>query len=821
MPKVTINEIDQSRYVVNSQRAPLIALTPVIASWGATDSAVLIQSESDYRNYFGTPLVDAVEGDITRNYALNLINSGVSLLAKRIKPDETRNSESQSIKTLDDLYAQMDIDVNTQTASYNGWAVTNDNPSEMYVEDESETATTKYICISTSDGTTIPLPKHHEALASDNGALKVVPNDTEDYEIVQSGVEGALEVMASVLLGDVTVVAPELEVNVGDYVKMEGDTFVIAEQGDEGALEVVEALAVGTVSIYTVKTETPSLNVTVGQYVKLVDSFDPETEIHVGDVDLGAITPEINSYVVTYDTYITNEIDNGGLVRYSKEIVEPKFVFGAKAKYFGTYGNKVALKVTKANTNDNDVLSKEPKKTVTFSTYVVTLRTDAETPVNNVINRNSIKSTKLIDSVTLRYDTFKEEDSLNRLDNYLDEFSMLSDITIKNYVPAGEDDKPMTEADYVEFVETITANYADDFFILTDGADFFTETEDFTPEFTGSDTIKQFYKTLIETESGSTIADVETINEFWDDFKDPYIYDFDFICASGFTNLLREPINVTDSDIRVLHANMLKLASYRGDAVACLDCPKEYDHKQLLDYFKNLSNSDTSYSYGTTHGPWCKIRDITTGNYLLMPGSFIFLATIGTNLARNGESQIWYAPAGVARASTNLVVAPQYEIGATVLNEWQNDNEVRINPIMKILTYGYTIYGNATLMQDEEGYTKSALQSLGTRVLCNVVKKAIFSICVGLTFEPNDYILWAEFKTRLSTTLDQMKVNGGIADYQIVMDESTVTDEAKNNLTVPGKVFISPTRPAEFFDIDFTITQAGVTFDESKSDVIG
>jgi hypothetical protein len=65
-----------------------------------------------------------------------------------------------------------------------------------------------------------------------------------------------------------------------------------------------------------------------------------------------------------------------------------------------------------------------------------------------------------------------------------------------------------------------------------------------------------------------------------------------------------------------------------------------------------------------------------------------------------------------------------------------------------------------------------------------------------------------------------MKVNGGITDYQIVMDESTVTDEAKNNLTVPGKVFISPTRPAEFFDIDFTITQAGVTFDESKSDVI-
>ena len=206
-----------------------------------------------------------------------------------------------------------------------------------------------------------------------------------------------------------------------------------------------------------------------------------------------------------------------------------------------------------------------------------------------------------------------------------------------------------------------------------------------------------------------------------------------------------------------------------------------------------------------------------------MPASLIFLATIGKNLTKNSEAQIWYAPAGVSRASTNMVVEPKYEIGSTVLNEWQNNSEglgVRVNPIMKILSYGYTIYGNSTLMQDEDGYTKSALQSLGTRVLCNVVKKAIFSICVALTFEPNDYILWAEFKTRLSKTLEQMKINGGIGDYQIVMDDTTVTDEAKNDLTVPGKVFISPTRPAEYFDIDFTITQSGVMFDESVSSVI-
>lgn len=164
------------------------------------------------------------------------------------------------------------------------------------------------------------------------------------------------------------------------------------------------------------------------------------------------------------------------------------------------------------------------------------------------------------------------------------------------------------------------------------------------------------------------------------------------------------------------------------------------------------------------------------------------------------------------------VLGAEYEIGQTILDKWQNDNVARVNPIMKILSYGYTIYGNATLMQDVTGYSKSSLQSLGTRVLCNVIKKAIFSICVALTFEPNDYHLYAQFKTKLDEILSQIKLNGGLSDYQIVMDESTVTDIDKQNLRVPGKVVIAPTRPAEFFDIDFTITGAGVTFNNETNE---
>ena len=203
MPKVTINEIDQSRYVVNSQRAPLIALTPVISSWGSTQDAVLVQSESEFKNYFGTPLVNTIEGDITRNYALNLINSGVSLLAKRIAPT-CEFSEGKSAK-LDDLYSKMGFEsevASDEKESINGYVENGvENPTYIYVVNTEEPTVT-YTCRNTSTGDTIPLAEQHLATSSMTGALEIVPDDTTvtDYQTASSTELNALLVVAQITL---------------------------------------------------------------------------------------------------------------------------------------------------------------------------------------------------------------------------------------------------------------------------------------------------------------------------------------------------------------------------------------------------------------------------------------------------------------------------------------------------------------------------------------------------------------------------------------------------------------------------------------------
>lgn len=920
MPQVTINEIDQSRYVVNSQRAPLIALVPVVSTFGDTESARLIQNESDYNTYYGTELAKPINGDLTRKYAINLLNSGVSLLVKRIKP--SAEFEVGKAANLNSLYSSMSVGVIKNTPEQEtGTTVqayqapdgtyfvptgTTEDPAFDHYSSEIVKLVPRYVIGTSTDSnakkvvpnnTTINqyveatqgdegallvvVPttsnKYVEAFQSDEGAKLVVTDNTNVYVTTSQGETGALEVVTNdaaefdattqVKIGDVETDIPSVQV--GDYVKLV-DTFNSETQVKISTVEAATDLTNVQVGDYVklaevedpidTTTEVKLSDViadlpeaTAGEYVKIeaVDTFDADTQVKIGDVIADIADVQVDDYVVFINAFNVEDVVTGiangtyteTTITIPNESEEPeeetdvtyKMRLSATAKYFGSFGNNIGIRISRHTTNSSDVLHRDAKDTVTIATYKITKRSNIDEneetggvdTTTSTLGDEFIKTAKLVDSLTFRLDDFSLDNSINKLPQYINQFSLLSDLSITN-----EDGSAVTDSEYSDFFNAVTDMLDGRIFVLTGGKDYFEKITTTDAE-TGEETVvvspttlplAQFYNSLANTDD-TTISDINTINEFWEDFKDPYIYDFDFVCAGGFTNIYSKDGDTIDvsSELTSLHANMIKLAYTRGDAVACLDTPKEYTHSDVIDYFAKLSNSDVVYSYATAHGPWCKIRDLVTGNNIEMPASLIFLATIGKNLTKNSEAQIWYAPAGVSRASTNMVVEPKYEIGSTVLNEWQNNSEglgVRVNPIMKILSYGYTIYGNSTLMQDEDGYTKSALQSLGTRVLCNVVKKAIFSICVALTFEPNDYILWAEFKTRLSKTLEQMKINGGIGDYQIVMDDTTVTDEAKNDLTVPGKVFISPTRPAEYFDIDFTITQSGVMFDESVSSVI-
>lgn len=308
---------------------------------------------------------------------------------------------------------------------------------------------------------------------------------------------------------------------------------------------------------------------------------------------------------------------------------------------------------------------------------------------------------------------------------------------------------------------------------------------------------------IITLESGQTLGDSPTISYSYNDTTVPNVATVVYPLTSNTDGYFAQY-----SEITPIHASMKELVETRQDCIALFDVPHDYDKSAVVEYSRMLNTS-----YGTIHNPWCWINspDIA-GKQILMAPSYIFLYTLLSNLIDNVEAQKWFPPAGVGRATARVVVRPEYEIGSVILNAWQNDNTSRVNPIMKLKQYGYVIYGQYTTLEAIDLYTHSALESLNVRLIANVVKKKIFDACLNLAFEPNTQTLWLKFFAQMDEYLRFMKYNQGLYDYKIVMDESTVTTDDINHLRCPGKVYIAPTRTAEFFDIDFIITGAGAIF---------
>lgn len=713
MPQIKVNEIDQSRYTSVSQKAPIIVACPIIASFGDTENTKILQSESDVTKYYGKALEHSINKDFTRNYVLNLINNGVTVLAKRIKPAGA-----------DTLIAKAQIDSST---------------------DDSKGTITVQAKWFGSYGNNICVGLKHTSF--NTGIL----NNSGDERYTITVYELTPKAYSDDDMG---------KTSVGDL----GQGLKVATNGVTYTIKTLEEITLNlnpTSSNYIKNINSLCSNLS---YVTITFSKDNNTLTNVSDIKalLEAFTNE--------DSFFSNNylvLDNGA-----------DFV----ANNDDTLATTDISIVDADDSSDLDGMSIQLSISDNFD--------NAETV--------SLPTTLKLNPATLYYVkvTNVGEHSDYSISTLPVTFTTVAagktnDVTIKFAKSSGSTNSTTIEVG--EGTDTKIPNIID-----------------------------SFINVLSESDSASVV------NPFWDTFLDPYTADFDFVCGGGLIDSVLE--NIVDKSVLdpmnsdsllsqdTIYKQLLNVAYRRGDVVALIDTPKDWNADDVYNFTYKIGSSDSAYSYGTVHAPWCKMRDIVTGSVTSMMPSLVFLTTVSNNLNKNAEAQLWYTPAGVARAQATKVLGAEYEIGQTILDKWQNDNVARVNPIMKILSYGYTIYGNATLMQDVTGYSKSSLQSLGTRVLCNVVKKAIFSICVALTFEPNDYHLYAQFKTKLDEILSQIKLNGGLSDYQIVMDESTVTDIDKQNLRVPGKVVIAPTRPAEFFDIDFTITGAGVTFNNETNE---
>jgi phage tail sheath protein FI len=91
-------------------------------------------------------------------------------------------------------------------------------------------------------------------------------------------------------------------------------------------------------------------------------------------------------------------------------------------------------------------------------------------------------------------------------------------------------------------------------------------------------------------------------------------------------------------------------------------------------------------------------------------------------------------------------------------------------------------------------------------------KKTIASAAKYLVFEPDNPQTWDRFLKLVNPILKKVQQDQGLNRFKVVMDSSTNTPDIVDRNIMVGKIFLEPTKAAEFIDLSFIITAQGVEF---------
>ena len=301
-----------------------------------------------------------------------------------------------------------------------------------------------------------------------------------------------------------------------------------------------------------------------------------------------------------------------------------------------------------------------------------------------------------------------------------------------------------------------------------------------------------------------------TLKRAIDTVADPDVVNMNLLAMPGVTNesLTNHLVNVCES---------------RGDAMSIIDLPNLYyptHEKYESDKIKRLgvgvNSAVTSLkdrridsSYGSAFYPWVQTRDANTGRAIWIPPS---VAMMGVLASSQAATHLWYAPAGFNRGGLSDGAAGIPVTNVTErLTSKERDKlyEANINPIASFPSTGIVVFGQKTLQERQ-----SALDRINVRRLVIYLKKQISILSTQVLFEQNVQSTWNRFKSLVEPFLANVKVQFGITDYRLILDETTTTPDLIDQNIMYAKIMVKPARAIEYIAIDFVIANTGASFDD-------
>lgn len=277
------------------------------------------------------------------------------------------------------------------------------------------------------------------------------------------------------------------------------------------------------------------------------------------------------------------------------------------------------------------------------------------------------------------------------------------------------------------------------------------------------------------------------------------IYSFDEIDA---LNMLMIP-GVTSAPVITAGVSY---AEGRKDLMLIADVPIHLEPMEAVDFRKGqgmYSHAAFNSSYAALYYPWLAISDPVNSKKRLIPPCG---AVAGCYARSDQKTHVWYAPAGIDRGRIFNALSVGYK---TSRGERDVLYPEGINVIAVFPDTGINIWGQRTLQSQP-----SAVDRVNVRRLMMFMEEAIAESSRFVVFEPNHPQTWRALERLVNPFLQDIKEKGGLYDYAFQCNEETNTPVVIDRNEMIARVFVKPTKTAEFIELNFVLTSTGADFKE-------
>ena len=247
-------------------------------------------------------------------------------------------------------------------------------------------------------------------------------------------------------------------------------------------------------------------------------------------------------------------------------------------------------------------------------------------------------------------------------------------------------------------------------------------------------------------------------------------------------------------------------AEGRKDLLFIAETPMHLEPLEAVDFRKGqglYTHAAFNSSYAALYYPWLEISDPVTGKRKPVPPT----GAVAGCIARSDEkTYVWYAPAGIDRGRVFNAISVGYK---TSRGERDVLYPEGVNVIAVFPDTGINIWGQRTLQSQP-----SALDRINVRRLMMYVEEALAESSRFVVFEPNNPQTWRALIRLINPFMQDIKEKGGFYDFAVQCDAETNPQAVTDRNEMVARVFVKPTKTAEFVELNFVLTPTGGDFKE-------